>query len=153
MFCVYYRRYTVNCRITITATYCKYHFWHVYYFRCLSRYSTMILEFKCARVHRLEQCTTLYCQKYSVTHWIQEFWSPPWPQLYIIKHLRIKSASTNICEIMDRSWWIAAWHNERMPPVQQIRLWNWHATKYSNCSRYHNKVDATENDSSSSTRL
>ncbi|CAI9610811.1 unnamed protein product, partial [Staurois parvus] len=53
-------------------------------------------------------CThyTLYCQKYWDTppnHWIQVFQSPPWPQMYKIKHLGMQTASTNICEKMDRS--------------------------------------------------
>ncbi|CAI9590838.1 unnamed protein product [Staurois parvus] len=49
---------------------------------------------------------TLYCQKYWDTppnHWIQAFRSPPWPQLYKIKHLGMQIASTNICERMGRS--------------------------------------------------
>ncbi|CAI9560912.1 unnamed protein product, partial [Staurois parvus] len=32
--------------------------------------------------------------------WIQVFQSPPWPQVYKIKHLGIQTASTNICERM-----------------------------------------------------
>ncbi|CAI9587427.1 unnamed protein product, partial [Staurois parvus] len=46
---------------------------------------------------------TLYCLKYWSTpsnHWIQVFQSPPWPQVYKIKHLGIQTASTNICERM-----------------------------------------------------
>ncbi|CAI9561611.1 unnamed protein product [Staurois parvus] len=31
------------------------------------------------------------------------FQSPPWPQVYKIKHLSIQTASTNICERMGRS--------------------------------------------------
>ncbi|CAI9562803.1 unnamed protein product, partial [Staurois parvus] len=49
---------------------------------------------------------TLYCQKYWDTppnHWIQVFQSPPWPQVYKIKHLGMQSASINICERMGRS--------------------------------------------------
>ncbi|CAI9571353.1 unnamed protein product, partial [Staurois parvus] len=49
---------------------------------------------------------TLYCQKYwdfSPNHWIQAFQSPPWPQVYKIKHLGMQTASTNICERMGRS--------------------------------------------------
>ncbi|CAI9579574.1 unnamed protein product, partial [Staurois parvus] len=49
---------------------------------------------------------TLYCQKYWDTppnHWIQVFQSPPWPQVYKIKHLGMQTASTNICEGMGRS--------------------------------------------------
>ncbi|CAI9566642.1 unnamed protein product, partial [Staurois parvus] len=44
---------------------------------------------------------TLSCQKYWDTppnHWIQVFQPPPWPQVYKIKHLGMKTASTNICE-------------------------------------------------------
>ncbi|CAI9561573.1 unnamed protein product, partial [Staurois parvus] len=33
-------------------------------------------------------------------HRIQVFQSPPWPQVYKIKHLGIPTASTNICERM-----------------------------------------------------
>ncbi|CAI9620917.1 unnamed protein product, partial [Staurois parvus] len=43
----------------------------------------------------------LYCQKYWDTppnHWIQVFQSPPWPQMYKIKNLGMKTASTKICE-------------------------------------------------------
>ncbi|CAI9614278.1 unnamed protein product [Staurois parvus] len=36
-------------------------------------------------------------------HWIQVFQSPPWPQVYKIKHLLMQTASTNICERMSRS--------------------------------------------------
>ncbi|CAI9543891.1 unnamed protein product, partial [Staurois parvus] len=36
-------------------------------------------------------------------HWIQVFQSPPWPQVYKIKHLGMQTASTNICERMGRS--------------------------------------------------
>ncbi|CAI9599881.1 unnamed protein product, partial [Staurois parvus] len=46
---------------------------------------------------------TLNCQKYwdsSPNHWIQVFQSPPWPQMYKIKHLGMQTASTNICERM-----------------------------------------------------
>ncbi|CAI9546712.1 unnamed protein product, partial [Staurois parvus] len=49
---------------------------------------------------------TLYCQKYRDTprnHWIQVFQSPPWPQVYKIKHLGMQTASTNNCERMGRS--------------------------------------------------
>ncbi|CAI9598010.1 unnamed protein product, partial [Staurois parvus] len=49
---------------------------------------------------------TLYCQKYWDTppnHWIQVFQSPPWTQVYNIKHLGMQTASTNICERMGRS--------------------------------------------------
>ncbi|CAI9576291.1 unnamed protein product, partial [Staurois parvus] len=49
---------------------------------------------------------TLFCQKYWDTppnHWIQVFQSPPWPQVYKIKHLGMQTASTNICERMGRS--------------------------------------------------
>ncbi|CAI9581880.1 unnamed protein product [Staurois parvus] len=49
---------------------------------------------------------TLYCQKYWDTppnHWIQMFQSPPWPQVYKIKHLGMQTASTDICERMGRS--------------------------------------------------
>ncbi|CAI9564511.1 unnamed protein product, partial [Staurois parvus] len=49
---------------------------------------------------------TLYCQKYWVTspnHWIQVFQSPPWPQVYKIKHLSMQTASKNICERMGRT--------------------------------------------------
>ncbi|CAI9574696.1 unnamed protein product, partial [Staurois parvus] len=35
--------------------------------------------------------------------WIQVFQSPPWPQVYKIKHLGMQTASTNICERMGRS--------------------------------------------------
>ncbi|CAI9555616.1 unnamed protein product, partial [Staurois parvus] len=48
----------------------------------------------------------LYCQKYWDTppnHWIQVFQSPPWPQVYKIKHLGMQTASINICERMGRS--------------------------------------------------
>ncbi|CAI9570570.1 unnamed protein product, partial [Staurois parvus] len=48
---------------------------------------------------------TLYCQKYWDTppnHWIQVFQSPPWPQVYKIKHLGMQTSSTNICERMGR---------------------------------------------------
>ncbi|CAI9622685.1 unnamed protein product [Staurois parvus] len=31
------------------------------------------------------------------------FQSPPWPQVYKIKHLGMQTASTNICERMGRS--------------------------------------------------
>ncbi|CAI9536526.1 unnamed protein product, partial [Staurois parvus] len=37
------------------------------------------------------------------TQWIQVFQSPPWPQVYKIKHLGMQTASTNICERMGRS--------------------------------------------------
>ncbi|CAI9598614.1 unnamed protein product, partial [Staurois parvus] len=33
-------------------------------------------------------------------NWIQVFQSPPWPQVYKIKHLGMQTASTNICERM-----------------------------------------------------
>ncbi|CAI9549891.1 unnamed protein product, partial [Staurois parvus] len=49
---------------------------------------------------------TLYCPKYWASppnHWIQVFQSPPWPQVYKIKHLGMQTASTNICERMGRS--------------------------------------------------
>ncbi|CAI9614210.1 unnamed protein product, partial [Staurois parvus] len=49
---------------------------------------------------------TLYCQKYWGTppnHWIQVFQSPPWPQVYKIKHLGMHNASTDIYETMGRS--------------------------------------------------
>ncbi|CAI9603113.1 unnamed protein product, partial [Staurois parvus] len=49
---------------------------------------------------------TLYYQKYWDTppnNWIQVFQSPPWPQVYKIRHLGIQTASTNICDRMDRS--------------------------------------------------
>ncbi|CAI9600383.1 unnamed protein product, partial [Staurois parvus] len=49
---------------------------------------------------------TLYCQKYRDSppnHWIQVFQSPPWPQVYKIKHLGMQTASTNIYERMGRS--------------------------------------------------
>ncbi|CAI9621618.1 unnamed protein product, partial [Staurois parvus] len=49
---------------------------------------------------------TLYCQKYwyiPPNHWIQVSQSPPWPQVYIIKHLGMQTAFTNICERMGRS--------------------------------------------------
>ncbi|CAI9535287.1 unnamed protein product, partial [Staurois parvus] len=49
---------------------------------------------------------TLYCQQYwdsPPNHWIQVFQSPPWPQVYKIKHLDMQTASTNICERMGRS--------------------------------------------------
>ncbi|CAI9615467.1 unnamed protein product, partial [Staurois parvus] len=49
---------------------------------------------------------TLYCQKHwdtSPNHWIQVFQSPPWPQVYKIKHLGKQTASTNICERMGHS--------------------------------------------------
>ncbi|CAI9620409.1 unnamed protein product, partial [Staurois parvus] len=36
-------------------------------------------------------------------HWIQVFQSPPWPQVYKIKHLGMQTASANICERMGRS--------------------------------------------------
>ncbi|CAI9577743.1 unnamed protein product, partial [Staurois parvus] len=36
-------------------------------------------------------------------HWIQVFQSPPWPQVYEIKHLGMQIASTNICERMGYS--------------------------------------------------
>ncbi|CAI9619668.1 unnamed protein product [Staurois parvus] len=39
----------------------------------------------------------LYCQKYwdsPPNHWIQVFQSPPWPQVYKIKHLGMQTAST-----------------------------------------------------------
>ncbi|CAI9571969.1 unnamed protein product, partial [Staurois parvus] len=48
----------------------------------------------------------LYCQKYWDTpanHCIQVFQSPPWPQVYKIKHLGMQIASTNICERMGHS--------------------------------------------------
>ncbi|CAI9621269.1 unnamed protein product, partial [Staurois parvus] len=48
----------------------------------------------------------LYQQKYWDTppnHWIQVCQSPPWPQVYKIKHLGMQAASTNICERMGRS--------------------------------------------------
>ncbi|CAI9570683.1 unnamed protein product, partial [Staurois parvus] len=35
-------------------------------------------------------------------HWIQVFQSPPWAQVYKIKHLGMQT-STNICERMGRS--------------------------------------------------
>ncbi|CAI9555334.1 unnamed protein product, partial [Staurois parvus] len=50
--------------------------------------------------------THIYCQNYWDTcpnHWIQVFQSPPWPQVYKIKHLGMQTASTNICERMGRS--------------------------------------------------
>ncbi|CAI9594330.1 unnamed protein product, partial [Staurois parvus] len=43
----------------------------------------------------------IYCQKYWDTppnHWILVLQSPPWPQVYKIKHLGMQTASTNICE-------------------------------------------------------
>ncbi|CAI9608072.1 unnamed protein product, partial [Staurois parvus] len=46
---------------------------------------------------------TLYCQKYWDTppnHWIQVFQSPPWPQVYKIKHLGMQTSSKNISERM-----------------------------------------------------
>ncbi|CAI9592900.1 unnamed protein product, partial [Staurois parvus] len=46
---------------------------------------------------------TLYCQKYWNTpqnHWIQVFQSPPWLEVYKIKHLGMQTDSTNICERM-----------------------------------------------------
>ncbi|CAI9547169.1 unnamed protein product, partial [Staurois parvus] len=49
---------------------------------------------------------TLYCKKdwaSSPNHLIQVFQSPPWPQVYTIKHLGMQTASTNICEKMGRS--------------------------------------------------
>ncbi|CAI9538136.1 unnamed protein product [Staurois parvus] len=49
---------------------------------------------------------TLYCQKHWDTPpnpWIQVFQSPPWPQVYKIKHLGMQIASTNISERMGRS--------------------------------------------------
>ncbi|CAI9602404.1 unnamed protein product, partial [Staurois parvus] len=36
-------------------------------------------------------------------HWIQVFQSPPWSQVYKIKHQGMQTASTYICERMDRS--------------------------------------------------
>ncbi|CAI9548397.1 unnamed protein product, partial [Staurois parvus] len=36
-------------------------------------------------------------------HWIQVFLSPPWPQVYKIRHLGMQTASTNICERMGHS--------------------------------------------------
>ncbi|CAI9584240.1 unnamed protein product [Staurois parvus] len=45
---------------------------------------------------------TLYCQT-PPNYWIQVFQSPPWPQVYKIKHLGMQTASTNICERMGRS--------------------------------------------------
>ncbi|CAI9595305.1 unnamed protein product, partial [Staurois parvus] len=48
----------------------------------------------------------IYFQKYRDTAsnlWIQVFQSPPWPQVYKIKHLGMQTASTNICERMGRS--------------------------------------------------
>ncbi|CAI9545476.1 unnamed protein product, partial [Staurois parvus] len=35
--------------------------------------------------------------------WIRLFQSPPWPQVYKIKHLGMQTASTNICERMGHS--------------------------------------------------
>ncbi|CAI9575651.1 unnamed protein product, partial [Staurois parvus] len=49
---------------------------------------------------------TIYCQTYWDTpanHVIQVFQSPPWPQVYKIKHLGMQTASTNICKRMGRS--------------------------------------------------
>ncbi|CAI9616066.1 unnamed protein product, partial [Staurois parvus] len=49
---------------------------------------------------------TLYCQKYRdppSNHWIQVFQSPPWPQVYKIKHLGMQTVSENICERMVHS--------------------------------------------------
>ncbi|CAI9610215.1 unnamed protein product, partial [Staurois parvus] len=49
---------------------------------------------------------TLYRQTFwdtSSNHWIQVFQSPPWPQVYKIKHLGMQTASANICERMGRS--------------------------------------------------
>ncbi|CAI9563770.1 unnamed protein product [Staurois parvus] len=54
----------------------------------------------------LMQGFTLYCQKFWGTpsdHWIQVFQSPPWPQIYNIKHLGMQTASIHICEKMGRS--------------------------------------------------
>ncbi|CAI9559846.1 unnamed protein product [Staurois parvus] len=36
-------------------------------------------------------------------NWIQVFQSPPWPQVYKIKHLGMQTTSTNICERMGRA--------------------------------------------------
>ncbi|CAI9604080.1 unnamed protein product, partial [Staurois parvus] len=36
-------------------------------------------------------------------HCIQVFQSPPWPQVYKIKHLGMQTASINICERMGHS--------------------------------------------------
>ncbi|CAI9554097.1 unnamed protein product, partial [Staurois parvus] len=49
---------------------------------------------------------TLYCQKYwdpPPNHVIQVFQLPPWTQVYIINHLGMQTASTNIGEKMGRS--------------------------------------------------
>ncbi|CAI9570990.1 unnamed protein product, partial [Staurois parvus] len=58
---------------------------------------------------------TLYCQKYWDTppnHWIQGFQSPPWPKVYKIKHLGLKTASTNICSVN------SSMVRDMLPPVQ-----------------------------------
>ncbi|CAI9539838.1 unnamed protein product, partial [Staurois parvus] len=36
-------------------------------------------------------------------HWIQVFQSPPWSQVYTVKHLGMQTASTNICERISHS--------------------------------------------------
>ncbi|CAI9574130.1 unnamed protein product, partial [Staurois parvus] len=54
---------------------------------------------------------TLCYQKYwdaPPNHWIQVFQSPPWPQVYKIKHLGMQTASTNICERMGHSQELSA---------------------------------------------
>lgn len=81
---------------------------------------------------------TLYCQKQSLAHpkqWIQGFQSPPWPQVYETKHRALQTAPANVWERIPRSQELTAWYCDRMPPVQQVPLWNSLTTKYSthNC--------------------
>ncbi|CAI9610386.1 unnamed protein product [Staurois parvus] len=54
-------------------------------------------------------------------HWIQVFQSPPWPQVYKIKHLGMQTASTNICERMGCSQELSEFKHgtrDRMSHVQ-----------------------------------
>ncbi|CAI9561359.1 unnamed protein product, partial [Staurois parvus] len=74
---------------------------------------------------------TIYCQKYwdrPPNLWIQVFQSPPWPQVYKIKHLGMQTASTNICERMSRSQELSEFKHSTMIGCH---LCNFLPTKYS----------------------
>ncbi|CAI9561927.1 unnamed protein product, partial [Staurois parvus] len=43
------------------------------------------------------------CSNHLHSHRFQVFQSPPWTQVYKLKHLGMQTASTNICERMGRS--------------------------------------------------
>lgn len=60
-----------------------------------------------------------YCEKHLITHpnhWIQVLYPLPWSQVYNIKHLRMKNASTNIC-----SWSQEVSGFQWIPYIQQVQ--------------------------------